>query len=278
MILENIESALLRKKDSIIKESDQKVKQIESYLARKEERTFDEEFTELKQIFKENAPKESIWVSLIKSKKMFANALTVNEYENIIQVIMPMFVITFSTMPNNDSIRINFRASELRCDYWMREAFSDNPSSIPNTYQEFLEYETPNKKYMDACKYLNRCEQFKADPTLLNYCRVSDNHFSQLAYINPKLLIGYIKTKNKAEEMVEQAVCQVKLAHSELEKYEYGISQIKEFYKSAIPEAANLLKTFINLDDRLIIENKPIENIIKNELLRQIIVSNAQKG
>jgi hypothetical protein len=125
---------------------------------------------------------------------------------------------------------------------------------------------------MDTCKYLNRCEQFQADPTLRNYCKVSGDHFSKLAYITPSIINGYLASKKKAEEMVNQALVQVKLSRSELDKYEYGVSQIKEFYKQAIPEAVYILKTFKDLEDRLVVENKPIENVLKIEILRQTLI------
>ena len=268
---EVIEKALTEQRNIILADSNKKVKQIDDYLARKDDRTFDEDFQELKQIFKNRRINKSIWISLIKSKKIFNASLSIDVFENLIQIVMPTFIIMFSLSPENNTIRLNFRSSELRCDYWMREAFKDFPTTIPNNFQEFMEYEPPNKEHLNACKYLNRCEQFKANPTIKSYCKMCDIHYSAKVYITPNILLKYANAKKTANEIAEQALCQVKLANSELEKYEFGSSQIKEFYKDAIPSAVDVLKTFTGLNDRLIIENQPIEDLLRNEILRLVL-------
>ena len=94
-----------------------------------------------------------------------------------------------------------------------------------------------------------------------------DIDYSPLAIVNKETFSAY---RSKIETCVSDKgwlVSLIKLEKEKSERFGYGLEQTVAFYEEALPPIVKLLTRFNDLERRLTILNKPLDIMLKNEIL-----------
>ena len=278
--MKNMVTELLEKEKNYLKDEYEKrcseISDIEGKLEKGI--SFDEAFSRIKKSLHNTIP-ENMCYQLVKGFDELGGYCSIDVSAALgeeVYIACPMLIvrfahysIAFSLKPDDDKILVRFASADLTFEKWVKEMIACEKIHF-NDFEEFKGYQYSSSAYYNYCSELSKLEEFAKDPTFKNYCKMKDISYSPLAFVKKEIYAAY---KTKLETCISDKgwlVSLIKLEKEKYERFEYGLEQARSFYDEALPPLVKLLKGFTNIEERLTVLNKPIGDMLKQEILIRI--------
>lgn len=279
IITSTITNELLRKKEEYEKE----VERLNNII-NNNKMSFDELYSLFRSFQIED--KETFWIQFFKKSNLFNSALSYS-YSQIPDSSLPinasyvclefaLFTLKFnvSSFSSPNIIVLKFKTDCIQSFQWMKEAVLSENIQF-QCYEEFLNYSHSNQNYINHCLLLNMLEDFQQEHSYKKYKNIINfANDSNIDIKNKSTIINFLIFKKNLNYKIKEELSIIKYEHGKEEMYEYGISESKHYFSSAFPSVVSILENFSNLEERLIIDNYPLSEVIKSEIISRIENSN----
>ena len=215
------------------------------------------------------------WTKFFSEDPVTAGANSVECAKNRVFIGFENFLFSYSIDPEDttDTISVKIGSQYLRSDItekWLGELFVDEDSA-PLTFAELKNYHISDEKYIQSCEYLRILEDFRNRPSMAKYCKLADREYTPLRRFDPSFRHEYNNFLEGITDDIRYALSIVKSEKEKLERATFGLEQSIALYERAIPEVASFLLNFSdNLSERLVVENKPLGDALRREILDQV--------
>lgn len=216
------------------------------------------------------------WTKFFDDDPVTAAANSIECTESCVFIGFDDFLVSYNIDPadTRDTISIKICSGYLKSDIaerWLAEIFSDNNNELPLTYAELKNYKVSDDNYIKSCENLKILEDFRNEPSMTKYCKLSGRTFTPILGMKPSFRREYAYFLDTISEDIRYALAVTKSEREKAERASFGLEQSLALYERAIPEIVEFLSNFKDdLTERLVVENSPFGNLLKAEILERI--------